>query len=84
MNKVWKEHERDFIRNNANILKDREIAVKLAKISGRTITEQAVRKQRQKMKIKKARVRGICEVVDGTTNQSTNIGRAVATGTTKT
>ncbi len=67
MNQVWKEHERAFIRDNANTMKDRELAIKLSKISGRTVTVQAVRKQRQKLGITKARGRGLCSVVQKVT-----------------
>lgn len=63
MNQVWKEHEKAFIRDNANIMKDKDLAVKLTRITGRTVTIQAVRKQRQKLGITKARGRGICSVV---------------------
>lgn len=75
MNQVWKEHERAFIRDNANTMKDKELAVKLSKISGRNVTIQAVRKQRQKLGITKAQGRGICSVVQKV--RSEDIARAV-------
>lgn len=63
MNKIWQEHEKKFIRDNAGILKDSELAAKLTKITGRQVSLQAVRKQRQKMGITKEPGRGRCKVV---------------------
>jgi len=63
MNKIWQEHEKVFIKNNANILKDVELADRLSKMTGRKVTLQAVRKQRQKMGINKIPGRGRCRVV---------------------
>lgn len=78
MNQVWKEHERMFIRDNANTMKDKELAVKLSKITGRLVTVQAVRKQRQKLGITKARGRGICAVVQKVKSEDIAIGVPVA------
>lgn len=78
MNKVWKDHEQQFIRDNAGRMKDRELAAKLTQITGRVVTIQAVRKQRQKMGIEKARGRGICKVVEQEkVSQSADIARVV-------
>ncbi len=79
MNKVWEESEKAFIRNNASTMKDKELAVKLTQITGRNVSIQAVRKQRQKMGITKARGRGRCAVVEKETNESNSaeIARAV-------
>ena len=63
MNQVWKEHEKTFIKDNAQTMKDKELAAKLTKITGRNVTIQAVRKQRQKLGITKKQGRGICGVV---------------------
>jgi len=63
MNRVWSDEERSFIRNNADSLRDSDIAAHLSKIAGRNVSLQAVRKQRQKMGIAKKPGRGICEVV---------------------
>ena len=76
MNKVWKDHERKFIKDNAAILTDKELSIKLTQMCGRTVTIQAVRKQRQKAGIKKERGRGICKVV-GQKEDIPVIGRAV-------
>ena len=70
MNQVWKEHEKAFIIENAQTMKDKDIATNLTKISGRVVTIQAVRKQRQKLGITKARGRGICAVVKPEENES--------------
>ena len=72
MNQVWKDHEKAFIRQNANTMKDREIAKHLSKISGREVTIQAVRKQRQKMGISKVRGRGLCAVVQKEEKETTS------------
>lgn len=77
MNKVWKDHEQRFIRDNAATMKDKDLAAKLTQITGRHVTIQAVRKQRQKMGIEKAKGRGICKVVEQEKNESSNIGRSV-------
>lgn len=62
MNKVWTDSDREFIRQNAHHMKDGEIALALSDITGRYVSLQAVRKQRQAMNITKKPGRGICEV----------------------
>lgn len=62
MNKIWSEAERQFIRDNAGKLKDKQLAAKLTQTTGRLISIQSVRKQRQKMGITKKPGRGKCEV----------------------
>jgi hypothetical protein len=64
MNKLWTKEEREFIAANAGIMTDRVLAIKLSQITGRLVTLQSVRKQRQKMGITKKRGRGICKVVE--------------------
>jgi len=64
MNKIWTDNERNFIRENASKMKDRELAEELSKTSGRNITIQSVRKVRQKMGIAKKHGRGICAIVE--------------------
>ena len=64
MNKVWKKDEKDFIRNNAGIMTDKILAIKLTQITGRNVTLQAVRKQRQAMGISKKPGRGVCGIVE--------------------
>ena len=60
MNNIWNENERQFIRDNAAILTDAQGAAQLSKITGRYISVQSWRKQRQKMGISKKPGRGIC------------------------
>ena len=60
MNKVWTEYEKEFIRVNADTMKDEELAERLQKISRRRITLNSVRKVRQLMGIKKKPGRGLC------------------------
>ncbi len=64
MNKVWTAEEKEFIRNNAGDMTDKVLSAKLSKITGRNVTLQAVRKQRQKMGIAKQPGRGICAIVE--------------------
>ena len=64
MNKEWTTEEKEFIRNNAGHMTDKTLSAKLSKITGRNVTLQAVRKQRQKMGIAKQPGRGICAVVE--------------------
>jgi len=77
MNKIWEESEKTFIRNNADLMKDMEIAHKLSQITGRSVSIQAVRKQRQKMGITKERGRGRCAVINPNKGKTSDIGRAV-------
>jgi len=62
MNQVWNEAERQFIRDNAAILTDKDGATQLSRITGRPVTVHAWRKQRQKMGISKMPGRGICRI----------------------
>lgn len=63
MNKIWNQEEKDFIRNHAGTMKDKEIAAKLSQMTGRAVSLQSVRKQRQKIGITKNPGRGKCEVM---------------------
>lgn len=62
MNQKWSETERQFIRENAGILTDSVIRDKLQQMSGKAISLQALRKQRQKLGILKLSGRGKCVV----------------------
>lgn len=75
MNKVWQEHENQYIRDNAAKMTDKDLAISLSKIAGRTISMGALRKQRQKLKISKGNGRGVCKVI--TKTDPNNIGRRV-------
>lgn len=60
----WTDAEREYIRKNAGILKDRQIAVNLTKITGRKITADSVSQQRRRvLGIKKAHGHGVCRIV---------------------
>jgi hypothetical protein len=63
VNIVWKEFEKQFIKDNASVLTDEVGAAKLSQISGRDVSVHAYRKKRQEMKIKKKPGRGKCELV---------------------
>ena len=64
MNIKWSEDEKDFIRANAEIMKDSEMAAYLTAHVGRIVTLDAIRKVRQKLGITKKPGRGICGVVN--------------------
>ena len=64
MNKVWTEQERDVIRQYAAVMHDGQLADKISALRNKSVSIQAVRKQRQKMGIHKAKGRGVCRVVD--------------------
>jgi hypothetical protein len=53
MNQKWNQFEENYIRENYQVLKDREIAENLTNQSGRKVTKYAVTKKRQLMKLKK-------------------------------
>jgi len=59
MNVKWTEEDKAYIRENAESMKDQEIANTLTQRSGRVVSLQAVRKMRQKLGIKKKCGRGI-------------------------
>lgn len=63
MNRVWNNDEREYVRANAATMTDQKIAETLTRATGRQISLQAVRKQRQKLRIKKAHGRGVCKLV---------------------
>jgi hypothetical protein len=60
---VWSEAEIDFIKANAAIMKDTDIALTLTRLTGRNVTLYAVRHIRQSLGIKKRMGRGVCEVM---------------------
>lgn len=62
MNRKWAEKDLQYIRENAEALKDRELATELTRRSGRTVSLGAVRKMRQRMGIRKKGGRGICKL----------------------
>lgn len=66
MNVKWTAAEKQFVRDNANRLKDREIAEVLTKQSGRQVSIHAVRKVRQNLGVKKKCGRGRCQLEETT------------------
>lgn len=62
MNRVWTETEDNFVRQNAALLKDHEMAAALTRLTGRTVTEAAIRRKRTQLGIKKKPGRGVCRV----------------------
>ena len=52
MNIVWTNEEKQLIENNANHMKDKELALQIAGLRGKPISVQAVRKMRQKIYLK--------------------------------
>ncbi len=62
MNIKWSENEKNFVRQNAHRMKDKDIAKTLTEQSGRNVSLQAVRKMRQKLGVKKKCGRGVCEL----------------------
>ena len=77
MNSVWREEHKQFIRDNASTMTDKEIAEELSNMTGRNVTMQAARKQRQKLGVKKGHGRGVCLVVQRQTS-SAGIGMGVS------
>lgn len=78
MNTIWTQAEKDFVKQNAGILTDKVIAAKLTLMCNRQVTTQAVRKQRQKMGLKKQQGRGVCALVQQEEeSQSMNVARGV-------
>ena len=63
MNIKWTDDDRKFIRDNAEFMKDIDIAKELTEKTGRKVTLDAVRTVRQKLGIKKKHGRGICGIV---------------------
>lgn len=54
--KKWNQSDLDFIQNNSTLL-DKELATKLSQLSGQSVTQAMVRRQRRKMGIGKKRGR---------------------------
>lgn len=63
MPKFWLAHQKDFVRDNAHQISDKQIAVILTGIVGRIVTRLAVREIRRKFGIKKRMGRGLCQVL---------------------
>ena len=70
MNRKWTESERRFIVEKAHRLTDNDIADRLTRSTGRSISVNAVRKTRQRRGIIKQSGRGICKL-RGETHENT-------------
>lgn len=55
--KKWNNEDLTFIQNNANILSDQELALKMSEICGQSITTSMIRRQRRKLNIEKSKGR---------------------------
>lgn len=55
----WSDSEKEFVRQNAGLLKDEEIAASLSRLTGHAFTLYAVRKIRKQLGIHKQRGRGV-------------------------
>lgn len=64
MNKVWKDSEKQFVRENCSRMTDQVLKDKLTEITGRSISIHSIRKLRQSLGLKKRPGRGVCGLVD--------------------
>lgn len=62
MNVKWTEKDKEFIKQNAESMKDKELVIALQNMTQRKITVDAVRKLRQRLGIKKESGRGLCKL----------------------
>jgi ribosomal protein S13 len=60
---VFTQEERDFVRDNASILTDKQGAIKLSETLGKAMSVNTYRSIRHELGIKKARGRGVCRIV---------------------
>lgn len=59
----WTTEEHNFIKNNSSTLTDHNLALAFSKAFGRTVNVDCIRKQRQRLGIKKRGGRGICSIL---------------------
>ena len=62
MNTKWTLKDKQFVREHASHIKDKDLAVELSLRNKRTVTLDAVRKLRQRLGIIKKSGRGRCEL----------------------
>lgn len=62
MNSVWTEEDIDYLVENAATQVDSSIASFLTRRTGRLVTLKSVRRQRQRLGIRKKGGRGVCEI----------------------
>lgn len=72
MNKKWSIQEVEYLKENAGILTDNELADQLSQISGKEYTMLAIRKKRQKLGLKKVQGRGHCQLTQETLKKGFN------------
>ena len=64
MNTKWTSKDKQFVREHASHVKDKDLAIELSLRNKRTVTLDAVRKLRQRLGIIKKSGRGRCELED--------------------
>lgn len=64
MNKVWKTDEIEFIKSHARLYSDEQLTIELNTRFNRSFTKHSVRKQRQRLNVKKVGHRGYFRVQD--------------------
>ena len=64
MNIKWTLEDKQFIRDNASSVKDKDLATTLSRRNQRIISIDAVRKLRQRLGVIKKSGRGKCELKD--------------------
>jgi hypothetical protein len=64
MNKVWKDSEKQFVRDNCARMTDKVLSEKLTDITGRNVTIHSIRKLRQSLGLRKKPGRGVCGLVE--------------------
>ena len=62
MNTKWTSKDKQFVREHASHVKDKDLAIELGLRNKRTVTLDAVRKLRQRLGIIKKSGRGRCEL----------------------
>mgnify|MGYP003138474159 FL=1 len=62
MNTKWTSKDKQFVREHASHIKDKDLAIELSLRNKRTVTLDAVRKLRQRLGIIKKSGRGRCEL----------------------
>lgn len=55
--KKWSTQDLQFIQNNLQICTDKELAIKMSKMSGENISASMIRRQRRKLGVEKKRGR---------------------------
>ena len=64
MNIKWTLEDKQFIKDHASNVKDKDLAIKLSERNQRIVSIDAVRKLRQRLGIIKKSGRGRCELKD--------------------